>query len=135
MTDVGLLLMRLLIGVMMLAGHGWGKIARLGADPVKFADPFGLGATTSLVLAIFAEVVCSALIITGALTRFAAIPLLITMLVAAFIIHSDDPWQKKEFALLYAIPALTLVFTGAGRFSLDGWLAKKCLTTSSTKSD
>ena len=49
----------------------------------------------------------------------AAVPLLVTMLVAAFVVHADDPWGKKEFALLYAIPALSLIFTGGGRFSLD----------------
>jgi putative oxidoreductase len=46
------------------------------------------------------------------------------MVVAAFIIHGDDPFAKKEFALLYAIPFLTLVFTGAGKFSLDAKLGK-----------
>ena len=41
------------------------------------------------------------------------------MLVAAGLIHADDPWAKKEFALMYLLPFLALLFTGAGRFSLD----------------
>jgi putative oxidoreductase len=43
------------------------------------------------------------------------------LLVAATIIHADDPWQKKEFALMYAVPFLTLIFTGPGRYSIDHW--------------
>jgi putative oxidoreductase len=57
--------------------------------------------------------------VVGLGTRFAAVPLLITMLIAAFVIHADDPWGKQEFALMYAIPYLTLIFTGGGRFALE----------------
>jgi uncharacterized membrane protein YphA (DoxX/SURF4 family) len=58
------------------------------------------------------------------------------MAVAAFVAHRDDPWtsqaaaqafragtskswSSKEPALLYLIPFLALIFTGAGRYSLD----------------
>jgi putative oxidoreductase len=47
------------------------------------------------------------------------------MLVAAFVVHGDDPWSKKELALLYAIPFLTLGLTGPGRFSIDAWWQKR----------
>ena len=46
------------------------------------------------------------------------------MLVAAFIVHGEDPFQKKEFALLYAVPFLMLIFTGAGAFSVDARLKR-----------
>ena len=56
------LLIRLGAGGMMLT-HGIPKIGRLfGEGPVKFADPFGLGPEISLVLAIFAEVICAGLV-------------------------------------------------------------------------
>jgi putative oxidoreductase len=45
--------------------------------------------------------------------------------VAAFVIHGGDPWKKKEFALLYAVPFLTLILTGGGRYSLEAMLGKK----------
>ena len=47
------------------------------------------------------------------------------MLVAAFVIHADDPWSKQEFALLYALPFVALIIGGAGRFSLDGRLRQR----------
>ena len=104
---------------------GWGKLTRLGSGELQFADPFGLGPSVTLALAIFAEVFCSAALILGLLTRLAVIPLAVTMLTAIFIIHADDPWQKQEFAMMFLIPYLTLFFTGAGRFSLDYLLGRK----------
>jgi putative oxidoreductase len=118
-TSIGLLVLRLGVGLMMLVAHGWGKLAGFSELTTKFPDPLGLGPTVTLLLAIFAEVVCALLIVVGLGTRFAAVPLLVTMLVAAFIVHADDPWARQEFALLYAIPFLTLIFTGGGRFALD----------------
>ena len=103
----------------MMLPHGLAKLTRWSELAGSFADPIGLGPTTSLGLAVFAEVGCAVAIAFGLATRLAAIPLLITMLVAAIIIHGDDPWAKKEFALLYALPCLTLMLTGAGRYSLD----------------
>jgi putative oxidoreductase len=123
-NDTGLLILRVGVGAFMLVAHGWGKLAGFGELSGSFPDPIGVGSTLSLVLAILAEVLCAALIIVGLGTRFAAVPLLITMLVAAFIVHAGDPWGKKEFALLYAIPFATLIFTGGGRFALERLLRR-----------
>jgi putative oxidoreductase len=115
----GIVIMRVALGAMMLIAHGWPKLTNFGAYSAQFPDPLGLGASASLALAVFAEVFCSLAIILGLFTRWAAVPLIATMLVAAFIVHADDPWQKKEFALLYLIPMLTLVFAGPGKLALD----------------
>jgi putative oxidoreductase len=61
----------------------------------------------------------------GFATRAASVPLVVRMRVAAFGIHSDDPWNKKEFALLYAIPFLTLALTGPGSFAVDAYLVPR----------
>lgn len=124
-ADLGLLFMRASLGLMMCINHGLPKLGKFGADPVQFADPLGLGALPSLVLAVGAEVVCALLVVVGLGTRLVSVPLVITMLVAAFIVHGDDPFQKKEFALVYAIPFLALVLTGPGRFSLDALLMRR----------
>lgn len=124
-TSLGLLALRAGVGAMMLLGHGWGKLVSFSASSATFPDPLGVGSTASLALAIFGEVLCAALLVVGLFTRLAAIPFLATMLVAAFVVHADDPWAKKELALLYAAPALTLFFTGAGAFSIDGRLRRR----------
>lgn len=124
-TDVGLLVLRVGIGSFMLFGHGWGKLASFADKADTWADPIGLGPTISLSLAIFSEFFCSLALILGIGTRAAAIPLLITMLVAAGIVHADDPWGKQEFALLYGWVFLALTFAGSGRFSIDAVVSRK----------
>lgn len=120
-----LLLLRLVGGVFMLT-HGAGKFSALFSDdPIQFPDPIGIGATASLALAVFSEVFCSILLIVGLATRFAAIQLLITMLVAALIFHTDDPFGKKELPLLYATIYFVIVVIGAGKISIDNWIFNK----------
>jgi putative oxidoreductase len=125
LQDFGLLAVRLLAGGMMLT-HGIPKIDRLfGEGPVKFADPFGLGPEISLVLVIFAEVACSLLVMVGLKTRLATIPLLITMLVAAFYIHGADPFGDKELPLLFFTLFVSLLVSGPGNYTIDRWIGGK----------
>jgi len=117
-NDAGLLLLRVAVGSMMLFGHGLPKLLEFGDKAARFPDPLGVGSAASLSLAIVGEVLAPALLVLGLGTRAAAAPLLITMGVAALMVHADDPWARKELAVLYAVPALTLMLTGAGRFSV-----------------
>jgi len=126
LSDLGFLVVRLLAGGMMLT-HGLPKFDRLfGEGPVKFADPFGLGPEISLGLVIFAEVGCSLLVMAGFKTRWATLPLLFTMLMAAFYAHGSDPFSEKELSLLFFTSFLSILISGGGRYSLDG-LKKKSL--------
>jgi putative oxidoreductase len=43
----------------------------------------------------------------------------ITMGVAAFMVHWEDPLSDKEHALLFFFPALVLALMGPGKWSLD----------------
>lgn len=126
LRDVGLLLLRVGVSALMITGHGWGKFMAFGEKAATFPDPLGLGSShLSMALATGAEFGCALLVLIGLFTRVAVLPLVVTMLTAAFVIHADDPWSKKEFALLYLVPFLSLAFTGAGRFSLDGLIDAK----------
>ena len=122
--NVGLLLLRLFIGLTMLISHGWGKLANFGAISTKFPDVLGLGSQVSLSLAVFSEVFCSVFIILGLVTRWVSVPLLITMAVAFFIVHGSDPFKAKELAFIYMGAYATLIFTGAGDYSLDKIIRK-----------
>ena len=141
-ASIGLLILRLGIGGYLIT-HGWGKLQMmLAGGAEKFGDPIGLGSTLSLALVTASEFLCPLLIILGLATRLAAVPVVISMSVAAFVIHAGDPWTmeaaamaffsgvsktwfSKEPALLYLIPFLSLVFTGGGKFSLDGLIAMR----------
>jgi len=125
--DVALLMARVGIAALMLT-HGWPKLEMLLSNaPAQFPALFGLSATGSLALAVFAEVVCSLLILVGLGTRLATIPLIVTMLVAVFLLHGADPFAQKEPALLYLLPYVMLLLTGSGRYSLDYLLLQKVL--------
>ncbi len=118
-SNLAKLILRLGFGGFMLT-HGIPKMMKLFAGgEIQFPDPLGVGATTSLILTVFAEVICAALIVVGFKTKWAAVPLVITMIVAAFIVHGGDPWGKKEFALIYAVGFICIGMLGAGKYSLD----------------
>lgn len=122
---VALLLFRVTAAAFMLT-HGFPKLQRLlSGTEIQFADPYGLGASVSFVLVIFAEFFCSILVILGCATRLAVIPLMITMTTAVIFAHADDPWGVKEKPLLFLLIFSFLLIVGAGRYSLDRIFEKK----------
>ena len=125
MLNLGLLFFRIVIGLMMLISHGWGKFIEFADKSAGFPDPLGVSNPGSLALVVFAEVFCSIAIILGFATRIIIVPLIVAMFVAAFVTHGDDPWARKEFAVLYLVPYIFLLLSGAGRYSVDGMLRKK----------
>lgn len=122
--DIALLIARVGIAVLMLS-HGIPKIALFTETPVQFMDFMGLGAEISLALALFAEIGCSILILLGLGTRIAVIPLIVTMLVAVFIVHGADPFAKQEMGLHYLIVYIMLLLTGSGKYALDKFITAK----------
>lgn len=124
--SLGVLVLRLSVGLMMAFAHGLGKIQMfMNSEVIQFADPIGLGHEMSLLLAAGAEFFCSLLLVIGLMTRLATIPLIITMMVAVFIVHANDPFQKMEFGLLYLFPYIAILLMGPGKFSVDYLLTKK----------
>lgn len=123
--NIGLLILRVGASVTLFLGHGWPKITHFGELADKFANPIGVGPTMSLVLVVFAEVFCTALVALGLLTRLFAVPIVIFFTVAVFIQHLHDPFRQKELAVVFGIVFFSLLLTGPGRFSLDGWLGRE----------
>lgn len=122
-ADLALLVLRLIGGGFMLT-HGLPKLQKILAGDFGFADPIGVGPTFSLILTVGAEFFGALLIVLGLGTRLVSVPLMITMLVAAFIVHGSDPFGKQEFPLLYFVIYLALFLMGSGRFSLDAMFSK-----------
>jgi putative oxidoreductase len=123
--DYIILLLRITVAVFMIT-HAIPKMNKLMAGgEIQFSDPLGMGPTVSLVLAVFAELICSILIGFGFLTRLATLPLIITMAVAAFIVHAGDPFKQKELALMYLVLYIVLFFIGSGKYSIDYFISKK----------
>jgi putative oxidoreductase len=125
LQSVGLLAFRVAASAMLFCGHGLGKIIHFGEQAAAFSDPIGLGPTVSYALVAFAEGVCTVLVALGIRARWAAAPILISMLVAGLVHHAPDPFGRKELALLYAASYLLVVLVGPGRFTLDALFSRK----------
>lgn len=124
--DFSSLILRLAAGSFMIYGHGAGKFTKFfSEEPIEFINPFGIGAVATLGLVVFAEIICSLLVILGLMTRYALIPLMITMLYAVFVAHGDDPFRQKEMGLLYFFIFLALMLIGPGKYSLDRMIKKR----------
>jgi len=124
-ADIGLLILRIGVAALMMFAHGADKFVNFSDTAAQFPDPIGLGATFSLVLVVFAEFFCSIAIGFGFLTRLATIPPIITMLIAALIIHAPDPWPRKELAVAYLLIYLVILIAGPGKHSIDRRIFQK----------
>ncbi|MBO9732209.1 MAG: DoxX family protein [Chitinophaga sp.] len=122
-VNFSMLVLRVVFGGMILM-HGWPKLINFTAKMNSFPDPLGVGHKISLGMTVFAEVFCAVLIIMGLLTRLASIPLVICMSVIIFMIQASKSIPEKELPILFLAAFVTLLFTGPGKFSIDGALGK-----------
>ncbi len=123
-TDAGLLILRVGTGLLLIP-HGLKKLEAFGEKSADFYNFLHLGGPVSMALTIFAEFVCSVLLVLGLGTRLIIIPLMLTMVVVVFVINADATLSDRESGLLYLIPFVTLFFTGPGKFSLDQFVFRK----------
>jgi len=135
--SIGLLLLRLSIGVMMIH-HGQEKLA----DPQQFANTYvaSLHLPFPLFFAYVAglsEVIGSWLVILGLLTPLGALALSSTMAMAAYqhILTAGLNIYVLELVVLYLGGSLALLFNGPGRFSFDAGIVPALLDNRSAADD
>lgn len=141
------ILVRLLVGLVVFLPEGIQKLI--------FADALGAGRFTKIGIPFpdvlgpfvgYVEIVCGSLIILGLLTRLAAIPLIVVMIVALVstklpILLGHDVWifhlasdikrtgfwstmHESRADLTMLLGCIYLLIVGAGRWSLDTVLAR-----------
>lgn len=120
--SVLILALRLLFGLLLM-WHGLTKIVNFESIVENFPNPLGLGSKLSLYLTIFAEVFCSVGVIMGAFYRLALMPIIFSMGVALIVVHHGDSFAAKELAGVFFAVFVMIFVTGAGRYSLDNFLA------------
>jgi putative oxidoreductase len=123
-VDGALLLLRIGIAVLMIP-HGLQKLNGFDKMQHEFVSFIGLSPKLSLVLAMFAELGCSLLLLAGLFTRLATIPLIITMLTALFLAHQGALFGDGEKNGLFILMFLVLLILGPGEYSLDARLGKR----------
>ena len=102
--------------------HGYGKI--FGEDGVSgFAGYIeSLGLPLPLVgawLAALSEFVGGLALLAGFGARLMSVPLIFTMLTAAFVAHPGEFPGKMEFPLLLATAALVIGLMGPGKYAIQ----------------
>lgn len=119
-----ILFFRIFSGLMMIP-YGVGKIEKFDEYTVDFfGDPLGIGMIPSLLLTIFAQLVCSLFLIAGFQTRISALILAFNMAVATKF-HFFDPFSIKALPILFLGMYCMLVMLGGGKYSLDACLFRK----------
>jgi putative oxidoreductase len=127
--DRGLLLLRVALGLVFIA-HGAQKLFVFGHGGVTGAMaalgiPFP---SVNAVLVTLTEFGGGIALLTGAATRIAAAIVAFAMGVAVVTAHLPHGFFAPagvEFPLTLLLANLTLVLTGAGRYSVDAWLTTK----------
>ncbi|AZA89151.1 DoxX family protein [Chryseobacterium sp. G0162] len=123
--DIILLAVRVFVGFAMLS-HGYPKLQMLLAGgKIEFFDFLGMGPQITLILTVLAEFVCSILLILGLFTRVALGFLIFTMVIAGFVVHGADPFEKREMSLIYLSVYLLLMIIGAGKVSVDHMIERR----------
>lgn len=132
---VGLLGLRLLLawefwesGVMKFTGDNW--FADIQGD---FPFPFNLmPVDISWFLSTWSELLGAVALVIGLGTRFFSASLIILTLVAWVSVHAGNGYNVCDngykLPLMYLVMFVPLLLNGAGKLSLDHWLARRFMT-------
>lgn len=118
---------------------GWGKLGDL-SGPTKFFTELGIPFPAfNAVLVGCTETICGLLLLVGLASRLAAIPLIITLIVAyitadreaLFSIFSDTDKFLEATPFLFLLATFIIFAFGPGVFSLDYLIGKKFASSAS----
>ena len=121
-NDLGIFLLRLFIGGRLFYGLidnvlSWEHMLAFEGFLQANGFPFPL---VSAVVSVYAQFICSIIILLGYRIRVAAFIMVINFIVALLFVHvaAGDTIEGMTPALAMLFGSLTLLFTGAGKYSL-----------------
>ncbi len=128
MTDIAILILRVVVGIVMVA-HGVGKFKKRKILDKKWLDHYGFPIGTVLFAGVI-QLLGGLAVIGGVFTRYAALILALNMLVATYIciwkhhepFNSVSPGKGWDINLLITGALVVLILLGDGKWSLLGWL-------------
>lgn len=131
-TNMARLFMRLFVGVMFIQ-FGIRQLMYFHDLSSTFPAVLGMSSTATLVVMIIIELVCSLLIMVGFMTRFAAIPAAISMIIAEWYLLKDMLPEVLTNGLYFTQPGylpvmflgifLFILMAGPGKISLDYFIS------------
>jgi putative oxidoreductase len=138
LKDGGIALLRAGIGAIFVA-HGIQKLAVFGISGLSgFMAQLGIPfPTLSAVAVTAAELGGGLALVAGLFTRWAALPIAFSMVVAALTVHLKAGFflpNGAEYVLALFTASVALALTGSGSFSVDRWLEKRAAKESAESS-
>lgn len=136
-TNLGRLFLRLFVGIMLMQ-FGVRQLIGFGKMAPIFPSVFGMGSELSLIIMICIEVVCSAFIMCGFLTRFMTIPPVLAMLTAEYYLLHDyvgeatymlDWRQQGYLPIMFLGIYMFILLVGPGKISVDYFLSLHIIHT------
>jgi len=124
-SDLGLLALRAVAFSSLFIKHGYEKFANFSFLATHIPDPLHIGQACSFAFAMISDSFCSILLLIGLVTRWAALFVLITLIVAwtlvdrfAYFGHGWIP-EHGEGTVVYIATLVAVLIAGAGRYSVD----------------
>lgn len=114
----------------IFAVHGYQKLTMMGVDgTAAFLDTLGFPiASVFAVVLIAVELLGGLALVAGAFVHWVSKLLAVVAVVALFLVHIGNGFYIQnggyEFMLLILAATVSLMITGAGRFSVDEMLGK-----------
>ena len=118
--DVGLLILRLFIGIRLIYGvqdnilH-WEQMKEFEAFLRQYQFPLPLA---SAIVSVYVQVLAGILFILGWKMRWGCILMVINFSVAIIMVHLGQSFEEMTTVLFMLITSIALLFTGAGRYSV-----------------
>ncbi|MEQ9297905.1 MAG: DoxX family protein [Cyclobacteriaceae bacterium] len=121
----GAIFIRLAFGFHLLF-YSWGSVIQFNAGSnAEFLSSLGIPFPTVMSWAyVLTEFIGGILLIIGFKVRLVSIPLIITFLVAYFLVHAGDSYENSFQALQMLAVSIFFLVNGAGKFSVDQILEK-----------
>ncbi|TMR20250.1 DoxX family protein [Nonomuraea turkmeniaca] len=132
-SDAGLLVLRLAVAAVFIA-HGWGDVSQdggVGANVVNYRDAGIPLPEISAPFTAYVQLLGGAVVAFGALTRVISAGFVVVMAGALIFVHRGESLVMGQegsgsgFAFSMCAASITLLLTGAGRFSLDRLYAQR----------
>lgn len=119
--EYGVIFIRLIVGFHLIYGtqdnvFSYARMEEFAEFLSARSVPFPL---FSAFLSVYAQFVCGGLFVLGALTRMAAIVMIVNFIVAIIIAHIGDSYPNMFPALMMLFASVFLMIYGAGKISID----------------
>ena len=119
--DVGVLVLRLFIGIRLIYGVvdnvlSWELMLKFRDFLQAFNFPVPL---VSAIVSVYAQLLAGIMIVVGWKIRWASLVMVINFLVALFMVHQNDTFERMTPPLAILFCCVFFLFQGAGKYSLD----------------